>query len=38
MNKLFTRMISLFLILSLLPGLAACSVLPGKEETPDPVQ
>ena len=38
MNKLFTRMISLFLILSLLPGLAACSVLPGKEETLDPVQ
>ena len=38
MNKFFIRTLSLFLILSLLLSLGACSVLPGKTEQPDPVQ
>ena len=38
MNKFFIRTLSLFLILSLLLSLGACSVLPGKAEQPDPVQ
>ena len=38
MNKYFIRTLSLFLIISLLLSLGACSVLPGKAEQPDPVQ
>ena len=38
MNKFFIRTLSLFLILSLLLSLGACSVLPGKAEQPDPAQ
>ena len=38
MNKLFTRTTSLFLILSLLLSLAACSLIPGQEESPAQVQ
>ena len=38
MNKHFTRTISLFLFLSLLLSLAACSLIPGQEEQPAQVQ